>query len=248
MGWDPPVRQHAADEVGEVVVDQIDARDVHAEPQLPAVGQQRRVVGGRQLDGGVGDGGDEPDALGPYGMNTSGWHHPAVGVRPAHQRLHPHHPTGEDVDRRLVVDLLEGPLGDGVAEVLDELQAVALGVVLGRVPRHVATVGLGVVHGHVRRPEQLAPLPAVDRRRGQPDARADVDGHLVEGDGIVEHAHQCDGHRTGLVRIGLEHHTPNSSPPNRATTAPGGRRGEPGPHHAEEPVAGQVAQRVVDLL
>ncbi len=126
---------------------------------------------------------------------------PAHGVLPAHERLDAAHRAARQVGLGLVVHD-ELPRGDRVAELPHEGEALAaVAVALGQVHLVAGPHPLRLVHRDVRALQQPERIARVQREEGDPDARVDVDGDVLDPEGALERAPQpqAGGARGRLV-------------------------------------------------
>jgi hypothetical protein len=176
---------------------------------------------------------------------------PALGVLPAHQRLHPGDPARGQVQHRLVVQH-QLVADQGVAQLVGERGApFGRGPEVGAEDVHpVPPRRLGRVHGEVGVADQVGGAQvAVPRRAGDADAGTDADDVAAELEGPLEGGPQPFGQRLGLGRRAAARQDDElvaTEPADGVALAD--RRGQPGGHLAEQVVAGVVAQGVVDLL
>ena len=195
--------QHLVDVLEQIVLQELLGRQVHVE---------RERGGGRgaaafleQLPGLIEqpapDGDDEPRLLGE-GNEVLGRDEPALGMRPADERLEPLDAPGRHLDDGQVVhaELLAHQRPPQVGLQVEQLRrALAHGGVEQHGPR--ATLRLGPVHGRVRVEHQVLG-PRVSRRRERgTDARGGE--HLVARDGERLGGDLVDavGDHRGVVRL-----------------------------------------------
>ena len=146
--------QYAVDVVGEVLVDQVVARNVHAHSE-PVTGA---VKAGCLRHGDIEDGTSElwhhPVLLGQWD-EAVGVEQPEGGMWPADEGFDAADRAGVHFQCGLVVQY-EGPGADGVSQGVDEGEAfAAIGISFGSVGRHSRLRSLGVVHGDIGAAQEL---------------------------------------------------------------------------------------------
>jgi hypothetical protein len=212
------------------------------EAALPVLG---RLAGGVQHE--ASDGDDQAALLGEAD-ELAGHHQPALRVVPAHQRLQPHHVAAGQLEHRLVADgelLLQHRLAQRCLEV----QPLHRPVAHRRVERpHRAGAGrLGGVHRQVGVAQQLVGVAASGDR---PHAHAGPGVHLPAGhlDRLAQVGGQPLGHRQRLPFAAdpvQQHRELVPAEPRGGVALP-----QPCPqplgHRLQDPVAGRVAEAVVD--
>ena len=187
----------------------------------------------------------------PIGRKASGASRPCSRVLPAHERLDAVDRAALEVGLRLVVEDELAAL-DRAAQLAGELDVAARDLVVLVVEQLDAGAAvLGAVHRDVGAPQQRRAVVAVVGDHGDADARGRVAEDPVELHRRGERALDRGGRRLGVRRRRVPggSRTTNSSPPSRATDAPGARPVDSRPPtSSEQLVAGAVAERVVELL
>ena len=182
----------------------VDAETLTATPMSSPWLRQLLALGERRVEHVVGQLAHHAGLLGQRHELTR-CEQPALGVLPAHERLHLGDLAGREVDDRLVIDD-ELPEGDGVAQLADELQPLArVAVLLLGVEGVPAPRGLGLVHGHVGVPQEDAGVLAVLREDRDPDAGADLDVDALDREAILQGARDPHPDLLGRARAREEH-------------------------------------------
>ena len=144
---------------------------------------------------------DQPALLGE-GDERQGSQQAALGVRPAHQRLHGDDLSADQVEDRLVVDDQLAAIGRATQAGL-EVETVDRRLV-HLVGEHLVAVlagRLGRVHGQVRVAQQLVDAGARGAV-GDPDARRRADLRGRQRHGCLEHPEDALGDAGGVVGPG----------------------------------------------
>ena len=110
-----------------------------------------------------------------------------LGVVPAHQSLDPDHPSGGQLDLRLI-DQRQLTLFDCGSQRSDQGQPPgAVLVALGGVDLDVGVTRLGLVHGNVGALQEQLRVAAVVRAEGDPDASGHREFELLDGKRLPVH-------------------------------------------------------------
>ncbi len=234
------------DRAGEAGGVDVARRDVDRDRDLQALGPPPGHLGEGGLQHVLGQVGHQPGRLGDGDELVRG-DPPAFRVHPAHERLQPGD-LAVETDLGLVVELhlagVEGP-----AEVAEEAEPVGrVAVALGLVHLHAGAVPLRLVHGHVRAAQQSLGVQGVVGEDGEAGAGLQDEGEAVQVEGRAELRDQVAGDALGAgggVGEGQEH--------GELVAAQAGRLGllgqglaQPVGDLEQEPVARQVAERVID--
>ena len=185
-------------------------------------------------------------------MKTSGADRPALGVHPARQRLEAAQPVRRQVVQRLV-DQRQLALADGAAQVALELELLGDALVHALVEQHdaAAAVGLGGVHRQVGVAQHL--VGGAVAEVAERDADAGARQHL----GAVDHASAPTPPPAGAAAsamrvVGVVHllqqHGELVAAQPRHQVARAHAVGQAARHLAQQRVAGDVAEAVVDDL
>ena len=185
------------------------------------------------------------------GDEAHGGHHAAGGVGPSHQGLGADGLAGAQVDLGLQEDAqLVGV--DRLAQLAQQGQGLFTGRVQARVvDDHAGLLAFGHVHGDFGAAEQQVGVVAMIGGAGHADARAQVHGVVVEGEGRLERAQDALGERDRLVGagVGQQHGEFVAAQAGEFCAGVALNLGAQAPGHGlQQAVAKAVAQHVVDVL
>ena len=172
-----------------------------------------------------------------------------VGVLPARERLDAGRAAARERELGLVLEHDLAGL-DAAPQLGREQQAVDAVVVLGRrVDLHRPLRGLRAVQGDVGAAQQVVGVAAVLGVVGEADARAHVEHHAVEHEGVVERAHEPLGQPLAVLQreAGEEDGELVAAEAGERVVGAQGAA-EPAADLLQEPVAVGVAEGVVDGL
>ena len=184
------------------------------------------------------------------GMKRSGGTRPRVGECQRRSASTPTIASALEVDLRLVVDCELAALEAEPELVLEPEQLAELAGHLVVEELVAAAPGLlGGVHRDVRVADQIVARAAAAGVSDDADARAERELVVCDRDRIGRGARAGAPRPIATCALGASSRSANSSPPSRASVSPArmaspNRRG----HLLEEPVAGVMAEPVVDLL
>ncbi len=176
--------------------------------------------------------------------------HAAVGCRPSHEGLRAAQLTRRQLDERLVVHL-ELAAVDGRTQLSDEREASrAVVVALGSIELHPDLVGLRRVHRDVCVAEEPDRVGVGTLRRGDADARRDLDVDVCDHVRAAELGQQAVGQSAQLLRRGRRAHDDRElvAAESCDEVVLAHHLGHPATGLDEEEVAVVVAERVVHVL
>ncbi len=245
-GRDPVPGQPGRDRAREAGRVDVARRDVDGDRDLQALRPPARHLGEGRLEDVLGEVGHEPRGLGDRDELVR--RDPApLRMHPAHQGFEPSH-VAVEADLGLVVEFhftgVECP-----PQIAEEAEAVGgVAVPLGLVHFHAGTVPLRLVHRDVGAAQQPLRVERVVGEHGEAGAGLQDEGQAVQVEGRAELGDEVAGDPLGAgggIGDGQEH--------GELVAAEAGGLGvlgqglaEPVGDLEEQPVAGEMAQRVVD--
>jgi len=175
----PVLRQDLVDIVGQVLIDEVVARDVHTHVKPPTHLVEAACFSHRHVENRTGELRHEPVALGERN-ETVGIEQSERRVLPTYESLHAVHRAVMHVQGWLVVQH-KGPLVDGISQGVEERKTVtAIGIVYCSVDSHARLIALRLVHGDVGTPEKLARTGPGRVRRCHADAGTHTNSRPVQ--------------------------------------------------------------------
>ena len=240
----------AFDVLHAAVVDQVARREIQGHLAGEAFAPEPSAGLHRHREHGPGEGVDQLARLDQRHEFARG-EEAALGVTPAHERLHAEDPAGAQLLLGLEVQH-QLAFVERLGEFGEQQQLVGrVGVGAPVVEAHAQAVVLGPVHRHVGGAQQLVAVGAVLGVQGQPEARADLQAHAADVEGALERVADPMGalqRRIGGFRVAQQDRELVAAQPAGQRVLVPRHALEPLRDRAQEIVADLVPQRVVDLL